>query len=241
MKGKGLMSEVSGPFAHLWAKFKRRPGLFISLFLLKWIVVYFVFMTPHGTYSNSSNNVIASKGDGARLQQQLAPIVVTSPAPLRPFATIATDLGDIELEMFPEDAPKTVANFMKLAEIGFFNKTTLYRYEANFVLQGGGWPTKASPLPVVPLEYKVPNFQFHVSTARTADPDSATCEYSIMLQDNSKWLGPGGSDKYGYAVFAKVVGGFDVIEKFAALKTKKGGLTLLDPAVIVRAWIPHWK
>merc|ERR1712146_729887 len=103
-----------------------------------------------------------------------------------------------------------------------------YRYEATFCLQGGGWPTKASPYPRVPHEYRLPNKNFAVSMARTSDPNSATSEFSIMLADNSKWLGLGGSEKYGYAVFAQVVDGFDLIEKFRAMpKDKRGGLTYL--------------
>lgn len=49
--------------------------------------------------------------------------------------------------------------------------------------------------------------------ARSSKPDTATSEFSIMLRDNSKWLSPEGSDKYGYAVFAQVIEGWDVIQK----------------------------
>lgn len=154
-------------------------------------------------------------------------------------ASIVTSLGSIEIEFLPDAAPKTVQNFVGLARRGFFNKTTLYRYERNFVLQGGGWPKKTSPLPAVPLEYSAPNVKYAISTARTADPNSATCEYSIMLNDNAKWLGPGGSDPYGYAVFAKVVGGFDVIDRFSSLRTRQQGLTLLDPPIEVITWALH--
>lgn len=146
---------------------------------------------------------------------------------------LITRLGTITFELLVHDAPKTALNFIRLVQSGFYNGSNFYRYEPNFVLQGGGWPTKGSPFKPVPLEYKVPNAPFHVSMARTSDPNSATTEFSIMLVDNSKWLGPGGSDPYGYTVFAKVVAGKEVIAQFAALKLRKAQLTLLDPAVSI--------
>jgi cyclophilin family peptidyl-prolyl cis-trans isomerase len=150
------------------------------------------------------------------------------------------DKGSITLKLLPDAAPKTVANFKALVSSGWYNGTTLYRYEAGFCLQGGGWPTKSSPLPVVPLEYKLPNAKFAVSMARTGDPNSATSEFSIMLGDNSKWLGPGGSDKYGYAVFAHVVGleSANTIRLLGGLPTKKAGLTLfVDPVKVEQAYL----
>ena len=154
-----------------------------------------------------------------------------------------TELGSIVLELRPDAAPKTVANFIRLVESGFYSSTpenrdksaSMYRYEPNFCFQGGGWPVKGSPFPPVPLEYKLPNVKYAVYMARTADPDSATSEFSIMLNDNSRWLGPksgGGGDPYGYAVFAKVVGGFDVIEKAGELsREKRGGLVYLKKRI----------
>jgi peptidyl-prolyl cis-trans isomerase A (cyclophilin A) len=152
-----------------------------------------------------------------------------------PFAVL--DLGkhgQITFRLLPGAAPKTAANFQQLVDSGFYNGTALYRHEPNFCLQGGGWPTKRSPYPTVPLEYKLPNKQWFVSMARTSDPNSATAEFSIMLRDNSQWLGPGGSEKFGYAVFAEVVKGKDVIEQLGALpKKKQGGLNVFVDAVTI--------
>jgi cyclophilin family peptidyl-prolyl cis-trans isomerase len=214
---------------------KRRPLLFLGVWLAKWIVVYaLILFLGHSTTANTGSSSATNHPEPIR-----GDVGGREGTTMTPHATIVTDLGDIVLQFFPEDAPKTVANFIALAHRGFFNDTTLYRYEPFFVLQGGGWPAKSSPLPPVPLEYHIPNYKFHVSTARTSDPNSATCEYSIMLNDNSKWLGPGGSDPFGYAVFARVVDGFDVIEKFSQVKRRKQGLTMLDPAVRVHTWTIH--
>lgn len=90
--------------------------------------------------------------------------------------------------------------------------------------------------------------------ARSSDPNSATSEFSIMLKDNStsilnitiqiltntgRWLGPGGSDAHGYAVFAEVVDGWDIVDKVMTLPTQKSGSTnlLRDKVIIKEAYL----
>jgi cyclophilin family peptidyl-prolyl cis-trans isomerase len=70
--------------------------------------------------------------------------------------------------------------------------------------------------------------------ARTSDPNSATTEFAIQLGDNSRWLGPGGADDYGYGVFAVIVNGWDTIETIMKQPAKKsGGTTMLSDAVVI--------
>jgi len=64
--------------------------------------------------------------------------------------------------------------------------------------------------------------------ARNNDPGSATSEFAIQLRDNSKWLGPGGTDNYGYAVFMSVVDGWDTIEKIMQHGKRNGKISILD-------------
>lgn len=160
----------------------------------------------------------------------------------RPRVQLQTAIGSITFELRPDAAPQTVENFLKLVKDGFYGPkkgASFYRAEMHdteprydFCLQGGGWPVKGSPFPPVKHEYKLPNVKYAVSMARTNDPNSATSEFSIMLNDNSKWLGPHGSEPYGYAVFAHVVDGFELIEKIRKMKReKKGGLTYLKDRV----------
>eukprot|EP00760_Papus_ankaliazontas_P015758 PhM_4_TR16708/c0_g1_i1/m.87170/K03767/PPIA; peptidyl-prolyl cis-trans isomerase A (cyclophilin A) len=146
----------------------------------------------------------------------------------------------IVLELLPEAAPKTVAQFVRLSESGFYNGTSFYRAEPNFCLQGGAWARKdaaAAAIPKLPLEYNTayPNALRAVSMARMAQPNTASTEFSIMLGDNAKWLGPGGSDPYGYAVFARVVGGWDTtVARLVALPSKKDGLTFIaEPRPVI--------
>lgn len=70
--------------------------------------------------------------------------------------------------------------------------------------------------------------------ARTSDPNTATTEFAIQLGDNSRWLGPGGADAYGYGVFAVIVDGWSTIDAIMKMPAKKsGGVTMLDEAVII--------
>lgn len=77
--------------------------------------------------------------------------------------------------------------------------------------------------------------------ARSSNPDSATSEFSIMLRDNSDWLSPKGSDRFGYAVFAQVVKGWDVIQKIMTLPTRDGGRIemLVTPVKIKSAYFTY--
>jgi len=71
-----------------------------------------------------------------------------------------------------------------------------------------------------------------VAIARTSDPNSGSGEFFIQLKDNSAWLGPGGSDKYGYTVFMKIVEGWDTIDKIMS-QGKKDGRIVIARAIFV--------
>eukprot|EP00999_Lentomonas_sp_LEN2_P000116 NODE_1110_length_1009_cov_90.043084_g1065_i0.p1 GENE.NODE_1110_length_1009_cov_90.043084_g1065_i0~~NODE_1110_length_1009_cov_90.043084_g1065_i0.p1 ORF type:complete len:237 (+),score=7.99 NODE_1110_length_1009_cov_90.043084_g1065_i0:162-872(+) len=145
--------------------------------------------------------------------------------PKVPKAVLQLKEGNITFQLFPEAAPKTVDNFITLSKEGFYDGCVFYRAEPGFCLQGGCWalPGHSFTKQPLPLEYKLPNKRTFVSMARASNPDSATTEFSIMLGDNSKWLGPGGSDAHGYAVFAQVVGGWDVVDHLTTLPTTMSG------------------
>lgn len=153
--------------------------------------------------------------------------------------------GKIRMRMRPDAAPKTVANILRLIRNGAYNKTgCFYRCDCDvarpFVLQGG--LCSRSDHKTVPLEYKLPNKKWTVSMARTSNRNSGGSEWFINLAGNSVGLGP--KHKGGYAVFAEVVSGFDVIKKLMQLPThssagiskktgkrKKGGMMLFSKPV----------
>ncbi len=129
------------------------------------------------------------------------------------YALVQTDKGNIKFELFEDKAPITAANFIKLAQSGFYNGLKFHRYEPGFVIQGGdpkGDGTGGSS-ETIPLEI-VSGLNFSrgaVGMARANDPDSASSQFFITLEDSHFLDG-------GYAVFGKVTEGMDVALKLRA-------------------------
>mmetsp|Transcript_25270 Transcript_25270/g.28101 ORF Transcript_25270/g.28101 Transcript_25270/m.28101 type:complete len:237 (+) Transcript_25270:33-743(+) len=150
-----------------------------------------------------------------------------------------TKYGNIVWQFFPKDAPKTVENFKELTRRGFFDHCTFYRANPRWVLQGGchkvvgvpGKTWKQSPLPGVPFEYKLNNDKMYISMARGADINGATSEFAIQMLNNTVGNGPRPDGNPGYAVFAKVVAGVDIVHLICSLPTTEVSnlLMLVEP------------
>ncbi len=137
---------------------------------------------------------------------------------------IETPLGDIEIELLEEDAPKTVANFLNYIENNRYDKTFIHRNMPGFIIQGGGFTfvdgetSGVQTFPPVENEFKVSNTRGTLAMAKLGDqPDSATSQWFINLADNSSNLD---NQNGGFTVFARVVGdGMDVVDAINALPT----------------------
>ncbi|MDD5711421.1 MAG: peptidylprolyl isomerase [Smithellaceae bacterium] len=155
----------------------------------------------------------------------------------------STTLGDIVIELFEKDAPTTCANFRTYVEDGFFNGTIFHRVIPGFVIQGGGFTERMQQKSTkAPIKNEaangLKNERGSLSMARTSAVDSATSQFFINLADNA-FLDHGTRD-FGYAVFAKVVEGMDVVDKIAAVPTTNMGMhsdVPLVPVVINSACI----
>jgi peptidyl-prolyl cis-trans isomerase A (cyclophilin A)/peptidyl-prolyl cis-trans isomerase B (cyclophilin B) len=150
-----------------------------------------------------------------------------------PQVDLKTSAGTIRLELYPAKAPKTVENFLRYVQDGHFDGTIFHRVIPGFMLQGGGFDTtfrqKATRAPVrneaqAAVKAGLKNEVGTIAMARTADPDSATAQFFINVNDNTflNWGDPR-SDGHGYAVFGKVVAGMDVVGKIAKMPTGAGG------------------
>lgn len=134
---------------------------------------------------------------------------VTQTPNKKPFAIIETEKGHLVVELFPEVAPKTVANFIKLAEQGFYNGLTWHRVVPGFVIQGGDPLGNGTGGPgyTIPAEF---NSKKHlkgtVAMARTADPNSAGSQFYITLAPQPQLDGQ-------YTVFGQTIEGLGVIDK----------------------------
>ena len=154
-------------------------------------------------------------------------------AAANPQVEFDTTAGKIRVELFPDAAPKTVANFLDYVKAKHYDGTQFHRVIPGFMVQGGGYtpdfqqkPTKAPVAIEAEQSSKAGllNVPGTLAMARTGDPNSATAQFFINVNDN-KFLNFRSADPqgYGYTVFGKVVAGMDVVDKIAKAPTGAGG------------------
>lgn len=144
-----------------------------------------------------------------------------------PVVALSTSMGEIRLALDPRHAPRTVENFLAYVRAGHYDGTIFHRVIPGFMVQGGGYTAKltekATRAPI-PLEARngLKNVAGSVAMARTANPDSATSQFFINTVDNPNLDYPR-PDGNGYAVFGKVVSGFDVVKRIEKVPTGQQG------------------
>lgn len=141
--------------------------------------------------------------------------------------TIKTNHGEIKAKLFDEKAPITCENFRQYVADGFFNGTIFHRVIPDFMIQGGGFEADMNQKPTrTTIKNEADNGEKNrrgtFAMARTAAVDSATAQFFINLGEND-FLNHGDHD-FGYAVFAEVTEGMDVVDAIAGVATgNKGG------------------
>ena len=141
------------------------------------------------------------------------------------MVVITMDTGEvIKLELYPEIAPKTVENFEKLVNSGFYNGLTFHRVIRGFMIQGGcpngngmggpGWQIKGE-FAANGWKNDLKHTKGVISMARSGHPDSAGSQFFIMHEDAPHLDGQ-------YAAFGKVVEGIEVVDRIAAVRTGWG-------------------
>ncbi len=149
------------------------------------------------------------------------------------------DFGTMRAELYPEKAPKTVANFLKLADEGFFEGLIFHRVIKGFMIQGGGYTEEMEHKECDSIrgEFKANGFTQNdlkhkrgvLSMARTSDPNSASSQFFVMHMD-----APHLDNQY--AGFGQVTDGLEVLDAIASVKTGNYGWYMqdvpMDPVVI---------
>lgn len=145
----------------------------------------------------------------------------------RPRVEIETTKGSFVIELFKDEAPLSVANFLEYVNGGFYEGTVFHRIEPGLVIQGGGFTAdleKKETSDPIPNEAGngIRNIRGTVGVARTADMNSGTSQFYINLLDNPGFNGDGVND--GYAVFGRVYSGMDVVDSIAMVETTDQGM-----------------
>ena len=152
-------------------------------------------------------------------------LACTTPTLAGTLVVIDTNYGEIKVELDDAKAPISVKNFLAYADKGFYNGTIFHRVIKDFMIQGGGMTPELSPKSTdAPIKNEAPNglknLRGTIAMARTGIIDSATSQFFINTKDNAFLDHRDTSTQgYGYAVFGKVVGGMEVVDKIGNAPT----------------------
>jgi len=154
----------------------------------------------------------------------------TATAQTAPRVKLATSAGDIVLELYPDKAPKTVANFLQYVAKGQYSGTIFHRVIPGFMIQGGGFDAGMNQKPtdsaiMNEANNGLKNDKYTIAMARTSDPHSASAQFFINVANNGFLNHAAPTQQgWGYAVFGKVVAGMDVVDKITAAATGNKGM-----------------
>ena len=154
---------------------------------------------------------------------------------------MTTSMGNITIELYPEQAPVSVENFLNYVNSDFFTDLVFHRVIPGFMIQGGGLNARLQDKPGnKPISNEADNGLLNnrgtIAMARTSSPHSATSQFFINLVDNDFLNHSEKSSRgWGYAVFGKVSSGMDVVDAIAKVATGNVGMhqnVPLKPVVI---------
>lgn len=147
-----------------------------------------------------------------------------------PQVNLQTNKGLIVIELYPDQAPQSVANFLAYVDAGFYDGTIFHRVIPDFMIQGGGFTAdleKKETRAPIPNEADngLKNERGTLAMARTNDPHSATAQFFINHKDNAFLDHSGKTPRgWGYAVFGRVTDGMSVVDAIAATPTGGKGM-----------------
>ncbi len=146
-----------------------------------------------------------------------------------PTVVMNTTMGEIQIRLFPDRAPVSVANFLSYVDDGFYNGTIFHRVSEGYVIQGGGFTATFQKKETrAPIKNEagngLSNRRGSMAMARINLVDSATSQFFINVADNSFIDHKNETTRgYGFAVFGEVVSGMEVVDRIAAVKTGTRG------------------
>ena len=184
-------------------------------------------LNPPIVLSNTIKQAIFIEGVLMRKLFVALAVVVSCVASQAAFAgpkvEFKTTMGNFVVELDDVKAPKTTANFLNYVKSGFYNGTIFHRVIDGFMIQGGGFTAdlnqKPTEAPVVSeAQNGLKNNRYTIAMARTSDPDSATSQFFINVNDNAALDFPNAMGN-GYTVFGKVISGTQTIDAIRKIPT----------------------
>ena len=158
-----------------------------------------------------------------------------------PRVEVTTSLGSFVIELWPEDAPRTVENFLGYVDRGFYDGLVFHRVISDFMIQAGGYDAA--------MDYREPNgsvrnesvggprnLRATIAMARQRNPDSADAQFFVNVRDNRHLDADG--QRPGYTVFGQIVAGMDIVDRISLVRTGvRAGMrdVPLEPVVIETA------
>jgi cyclophilin family peptidyl-prolyl cis-trans isomerase len=155
--------------------------------------------------------------------------MAANPQSSNPVVVIQTSAGDITVELFRDKAPKTVESFLSYVQSGFYKGTIFHRVIKGFMIQGGGLTaTMDRKQTKAPIQNEagngLKNERGTIAMARTSEVNSATSQFFINTANNVSLNHTGENpEKFGYAVFGKVIDGLNVVDKIEQTPTATKG------------------
>jgi peptidyl-prolyl cis-trans isomerase A (cyclophilin A) len=165
----------------------------------------------------------------------------------KPVVVLDTTEGPLTIELDRAKAPITVENFLKYVDAGYYDNTIFHRVIPGFMIQGGGYTKEARSTRDEKEGRRAPikneagnglkNERGTLAMARTSDPDSATAQFFINLENNGFLNRDQAQDGFGYAVFGKVIEGMDTVDKIAKVPTTKSAMSEGYPtkAIVIKS------
>ena len=150
-----------------------------------------------------------------------------------PVVCMLTSSGEMVIELYNQDAPITVSNFLNHVNTSFYTDTLVHRVDKDFVVQGGGYRPghvpKPSPFAPIVLEdnTQLTNARGTIAMARRSEPNSATSEWFLNVVNNSALDGVPG--RRGYAIFGQIISGLPVLDALNGLPVYRYSDTDLRP------------
>jgi cyclophilin family peptidyl-prolyl cis-trans isomerase len=157
--------------------------------------------------------------------QAAAPAKAAATTGAEPVVVMKTSLGEVQIKLFKDKAPVSVANFLAYVNKKFYDGTIFHRIIPTFMVQGGGYTPDMTKKPTgAPIKNEaqngLKNARGTLAMARTADPNSATAQFFINVADNDflNYTAPNPAG-WGYCVFGKVVDGMTVVDRIKGVPT----------------------